>query len=106
MGVRGGDQISGSIHTNSAGLVDEISYKASEHYGPRVFLMFYETLFTNCTWYPSRIVDAVEKGGGKYYVRSIHTVHNVYAKEKGDLSIPNTVAELYGTNVTRRFHFP
>jgi hypothetical protein len=83
------------------GLVDEISYKSSEHYGSRVFLLFYETLFTKCTWYPSRIVDATKQGYNLYAVESIHTAHNVYAEEKGALAIPNTTAELYGTNVTR-----
>jgi hypothetical protein len=104
LGVRG-DHISGSIHANAAGLVDEISYKSSEHYGPRVFLLFYETLFTNCTWYPSRIVDATKQGEDRYAVRQIHTVYNVYAEEKGALAIPNTTAELYGTNVARQFEW-
>ena len=104
LGVRG-DHISGSIHTSAAGLVDKISYKSSEHYGSRVFVLFYETQFTNCTWYPSRIVDATEKEKGRYSVRAIHTVHNVYAEEKGALSIPNTTSELYGTNAARLFEW-
>ncbi len=104
LGVRG-DHISGSIHTNMTGVVDEIYYKSSEHYGPRVFLLFYETLFTNCTWYPSRIMDATKQGGNLYAVKSIHIVHNVYAQEKGALAIPNTSAELYDTNVARQFEW-
>jgi hypothetical protein len=103
-GMRG-DHVSGSIHTNAAGLVDEISYKSSEHYGARVFLLFYETLFTNCSWYPSRIVDATKRGDNLYAVRAIHTVYNVFAEEKSALAIPNTAAELYGTNVARQFEW-
>jgi hypothetical protein len=104
LGVRG-DYISGSIHTNAAGLVDKISYKSSENYGSRDFLLFYETLFTNCRWYPSRIVDATVKGNDSYSVIAIHTVHNVFAKEEGALSIPSTTAELYDTNIARRFEW-
>jgi hypothetical protein len=103
LGMRG-DHISGSIHTNATGLVDKISYKSSEHYGSRIFLLFYDKLFANCTWYPSRIVDARQEGD-RYSVRSIHAVYNVYAEEKGALAIPNTTAELYGTNVARTFEW-
>lgn len=104
LGVRG-DHISGSIHTNAAGLVDEIFYKSSEHYGSRDILLFYETLFTNCTWYPSRIVDTTKQADNIYDVKSIHTVYNVYAEEKGALAIPNTTTELYSTNIARIFEW-
>jgi hypothetical protein len=49
-------------------------------------------------------VDAKQEGDS-YSVRSIHTVYNVYAEEKGALAIPNTTAELYGTNVARTFEW-
>lgn len=103
LGMRG-DLISGSLYTNAAGLVDEISYKRSEHYGSRIIFLFYETLFTNCPWYPSRIVDASKQGNNLYGVRAIYTVHNVYAQE-GALPIPNTTDELYNTNTERLFEF-
>jgi len=104
LGVRG-DHLSGSISTNAAGLVDKISYASSEHYGSRIFFLFYETRFTNCPWYPSRIVDARQQASDSYSVQAVHTVHNVYAEEGEVLSIPNTTAELYGANINRRFEF-
>jgi hypothetical protein len=104
LGVRG-DHMSGSIHANSAGLVDKISYKSSEHYGSRVFFLRYEEKFADGTWYPSRIVDTTEKDTGRYGVRAIHTVHNVYTEEGGALRIPGTIAELYATNITKQFEW-
>jgi hypothetical protein len=100
-----GINILGNIHTNEAGVVDMISYQANAHFGPRVFLLFYETVFTNGTWYPSRILDAVKRGDDLYAIRQIYTVHNVYADQGSSLPIPKTTAALYGPDTSPRFEW-
>lgn len=97
-GVRG-DRISGFIHTNEKGLVDQIHYQASEHLGPRAILLFYDTRFPHGAWHPSRIVHAVKTGDNSYAVWQIHTIHDVYAVQGIASSIPMTSADLYGTNI-------
>jgi hypothetical protein len=100
-----GINILGNIHTNEAGVVDMISYQANAHFGPRVFLLFYESAFTNGAWYPSRILDGVKRKAELYEIRQIHTIHNVYADQGATLSIPKTTADLYGTNTSQQFEW-
>jgi len=103
-GMRGGN-MNGKIHTNLSGLVDKITYESSQNYGLRVFLLFYEKTFTNCSWFPSRILDIspVDKNG-KCSIRSVHTIYNVFCKNSDEpLPLPMTVSEFYGTNVSRVF---
>lgn len=105
LGIRG-DHMAGTIYTNAAGLVDKITYGTSEHYGARIFLLFYEKKFANCIWYPTRIIDVSPKGDGLYSLRAIHTIYNAYGENSGvPLPLPATTPQLYGTNVSRMFFF-
>lgn len=97
-----GDSISGYIKTNNLGLVKEIHYGATSHYGQRTFLLFYESFFTNCNWYPSRILD-IKESDGLYAVRIKYTIFNAYVENTDKLPIPESTTTLYGTNVVKTY---